>query len=291
MGGDSLRPYLKMQNLFCRDIDRHASPALVRDKLERLCPLGKVVLPIDHGNPGSHIGSAYLNFNTHEEARKVLAKHRFDVVFNGHAAKLMYSALDKDRVFGPFSLKFQIIIKNLSEEVDVEMLYDFFSQFGEIYQCKTDVDLYHQYFGQVTYLDEDSVVAAVAGANQTRWQSSVIVVEPHHKAHLANSAARSMAPVPDASSAQDFPGLSSSSSSSAATAAQQQQQQRQAAAAQRQAQQQRQRQQQQQQQQQTRHCRSLATAAAAAVAAWAASHSQARRLQRQRQAAGMQICG
>jgi hypothetical protein len=38
-------------------------------------------------------------------------------------------------------------------------------------------------------MDEDSVEAAVAGANQTRWQSSVIVVEPHHKAHLAHSAA------------------------------------------------------------------------------------------------------
>lgn len=43
---------------------------------------------------------------------------------------------------------------------------------------------------QVTYMDEDSVEAAVAGANQTRWQSSVIVVEPHHKAHLAHTAAR-----------------------------------------------------------------------------------------------------
>uniref|UniRef100_A0A383VC19 U-box domain-containing protein n=1 Tax=Tetradesmus obliquus TaxID=3088 RepID=A0A383VC19_TETOB len=255
--GDSLRPYLKMQNLFCRDIDRNASPSLVRDKLERMCPLGKVVLPIDHNNPNSHIGSAYLNYNTHDEAKKALTKYRFAVVFNGHPAKLMYSALDKDRVFGPFSLKFQIIIKNLSEEVDVEMLYDFFSQFGEIYQCKTDTDLYHQYFGQVTYMDEDSVEAAVAGANQTRWQSSVIVVEPHHKAHLAHTAPRSSTPVPDTSSAQDFPSLGGSSgggSSSAATAAaaaaaaaQQQQLQRQAAAAaaQRQAQQQQQQQQQQ----------------------------------------------
>eukprot|EP00882_Tetradesmus_deserticola_P031618 GHRQ01035765.1.p1 GENE.GHRQ01035765.1~~GHRQ01035765.1.p1 ORF type:complete len:146 (+),score=10.98 GHRQ01035765.1:568-1005(+) len=111
MGGDSLRPYLKMQNLFCRDIDRHASPSLVREKLERLCPLGKVVLPIDHNNPGAHIGSAYLNFNTTEEAKKVLAKHRFAIAFNGHHAKLMYSPLDKDRVLGPFSLKFQVIIK------------------------------------------------------------------------------------------------------------------------------------------------------------------------------------
>jgi hypothetical protein len=43
---------------------------------------------------------------------------------------------------------------------------------------------------QVTFMDEDSVEAAVAGANQTRWQSSVIVVEPHHKAHLAHSEPR-----------------------------------------------------------------------------------------------------
>jgi hypothetical protein len=44
-------------------------------------------------------------------AKKALAKHRFAIVFNGYPAKLMYSALDKDRVYGPFSLKFQIIIK------------------------------------------------------------------------------------------------------------------------------------------------------------------------------------
>jgi hypothetical protein len=40
-------------------------------------------------------------------------------------------------------------LQNLSEEVDMELLFDFFSQFGEIYQCKTDSDLYGQYFGQV----------------------------------------------------------------------------------------------------------------------------------------------
>jgi hypothetical protein len=43
---------------------------------------------------------------------------------------------------------------------------------------------------QVTFMDEESVEAAVAGANQTRWHSSVIVVEPHHKAHLAHAAPR-----------------------------------------------------------------------------------------------------
>lgn len=47
-----------------------------------------------------------------------------------------------------------------------------------------------QYFGQVTYMDEESVQVAVDGANQTRWQSSVIVVEPHHRAHLAQQAGR-----------------------------------------------------------------------------------------------------
>lgn len=36
-------------------------------------------------------------------------------------------------------------LQNLSEEVDVKMLYDFFLKFGEIYQCKADID----HFGQV----------------------------------------------------------------------------------------------------------------------------------------------
>jgi hypothetical protein len=42
-----------------------------------------------------------------------------------------------------------LLLQNLSEEVDVQMLFDFFSQFGDIYQCKVDSDLYDQYFGQV----------------------------------------------------------------------------------------------------------------------------------------------
>jgi hypothetical protein len=33
MGGESLRPYLKMQNLFVRDINKAVSPAVVRATL------------------------------------------------------------------------------------------------------------------------------------------------------------------------------------------------------------------------------------------------------------------
>lgn len=51
-----------------------------------------------------------------------------------------------------------------------------------------------QYYGQVMYLDEASVAAAVAGANHTRWASSVILVEPHHKAYLAHAASRCASP-------------------------------------------------------------------------------------------------
>lgn len=73
-------------------------------------------------------------------------------------------------------------LQNLSEEVEVEAFYDFFSKFGEILQCKTDTDSYGQYFGQVQYMDTSSVAAAVDGANGTRWHGAVIQVVPHHKA-------------------------------------------------------------------------------------------------------------
>lgn len=66
--GDSLRPYLKMQNLFVRDITRDASPAVVLAYLQKLGGTAcKVVLPLEHGNDSKHIGQAYLNFNTYEE--------------------------------------------------------------------------------------------------------------------------------------------------------------------------------------------------------------------------------
>jgi hypothetical protein len=42
-----------------------------------------------------------------------------------------------------------------------------------------------QYYGQVTFMDEVTVAKAVQAANGTRWDSSIISVEAHHKAHLA----------------------------------------------------------------------------------------------------------
>jgi RNA recognition motif-containing protein len=35
-------------------------------------------------------------------------------------------------------------VQNLSEEVETEAFYEFFSKFGEILQCKTDTDNYGQ---------------------------------------------------------------------------------------------------------------------------------------------------
>lgn len=37
-----------------------------------------------------------------------------------------------------------LLLQNLSEEVEVEAFYDFFSRFGDILQCKTDTDSYGQ---------------------------------------------------------------------------------------------------------------------------------------------------
>jgi RNA recognition motif-containing protein len=76
-------------------------------------------------------------------------------------------------------------LQNLSEEVEVEAFYEFFSRFGEILQCKTDTDNYGQYFGQAQYMETASVAAAVDGANGTRWHGAVIQVVPHHKAAQA----------------------------------------------------------------------------------------------------------
>jgi hypothetical protein len=51
----------------------------------------------------------------HHAARRVLEKYRFAVTFNGHTCKLMLAPqkgqADKDRVFGPFSYKFQVLVK------------------------------------------------------------------------------------------------------------------------------------------------------------------------------------
>jgi hypothetical protein len=61
---------------------------------------------------------------------------------------MMYAAEDRDKVYGPYSYKFQIIIDNLSEEVDEQMLRDRFSKYGDILQVKTGYDDWDQVSSQ-----------------------------------------------------------------------------------------------------------------------------------------------
>jgi hypothetical protein len=57
---------------------------------------------------------------------------------------MMYAADDRDKVYGPYSYKFQIIIDNLSEEVDEQTLRDKFAQYGDILQVKCGFDDWDQ---------------------------------------------------------------------------------------------------------------------------------------------------
>lgn len=77
-------------------------------------------------------------------AADCLKKYQFKVIIRGHQAKMMYAADDRDKVYGPYSYKFQIIIDNLSEEVDDQMLRDRFSKYGDILQVKTGYDDWDQ---------------------------------------------------------------------------------------------------------------------------------------------------
>lgn len=75
----SMRPFLRIQNLFVRDIDATLPRDAVANALAQYCPpaQGKVVVPT-HDATGAILGIAYLNFHTAADGA-LLGRGRFSI--------------------------------------------------------------------------------------------------------------------------------------------------------------------------------------------------------------------
>ncbi|GBF89593.1 hypothetical protein Rsub_02311 [Raphidocelis subcapitata] len=101
--GDSMKPYMRMQNLFVREIDPSLPRETVIKELSALCPAskgGKVVVPVSDATGG----------------------------------------VWRNQVFGAFGRRFQLTVRNLDPEVDERALFARFSRYGEIYQSRIEAD-------------------------------------------------------------------------------------------------------------------------------------------------------
>jgi len=112
---ESMKPYLRLQNLFVRQIDTSLPRELVIAELTKHCPpaIGRVVVPTSDAT-GGVLGSAYLNFlSGPADAARLLERMRFTLTVRGKPVRLTY-AVDprwRDHLFGPFGLRFQVLVK------------------------------------------------------------------------------------------------------------------------------------------------------------------------------------
>ncbi|KAI8474437.1 MAG: hypothetical protein J3K34DRAFT_518175 [Monoraphidium minutum] len=208
-GGESMRPYLRMQNLFVRDIDPTLPREAVIVELTRYCgpAQGRIVVPTSD-TTGGVLGIAYLNYMSSSEAARVLERLRFTMAVAGKPVRIMYAVEPRFRehLFGPFGLRFQAVVKNLSPELDEVTLYERFARHGEVYQLRLDTDDYGRRSGVVHYLDEASVHKAIQAENGQLFCNTRIAVEPHSRLMSGGGAAHA-GPPPSAGSFQDFPSL------------------------------------------------------------------------------------
>ncbi|GBF92338.1 hypothetical protein Rsub_05540 [Raphidocelis subcapitata] len=181
----SMRPYMRMQNLFVREIDTSLSRDTVISELSNHCPpaQGKVVVPVSDAT-GGILGIAYLNFANPADASQLLKAKRFELQVCGKPVRLTF-AVDprwREHLFGPFGFRFQVNVKNLDAEVDEPALFERFSAHGEVYQARVEEDESGRRSGVIQYLDESSVQEALRVENGAQFGGTRILVEPHSRA-------------------------------------------------------------------------------------------------------------
>ncbi|KAI8475380.1 MAG: hypothetical protein J3K34DRAFT_517406 [Monoraphidium minutum] len=178
----SMRPYMRLQNLFVREIDCSLPRDVVITELQNYCSpsMGKVVVPVSD-TTGNILGIAYLNYLSQADAARVLERMRFGMTVCGKPVRLTHAVEPRwrDHLFGPFGFRFQLNVKNLAHDVDEPALFEHFSKYGEVYQVRVDDDDYGRRGASVQFLDESSAQEAQRSENGAMFRGSRMTVEPH----------------------------------------------------------------------------------------------------------------
>ena len=166
-GAGGSAPAAKTASLYVGDLD----PTVQEDQLFELF---NAVAPVAslrvcrHAVTRRSLGYAYVNFHTHEDAKKAndaLNYQRIPAGPTGRPCRIMWSERDPSR---RKQGKGNIYIKNLADEIETRDLHDTFSVFGNIISCRVVVDKESgksRGFGFVHFEEESSALQAIEKVN------------------------------------------------------------------------------------------------------------------------------
>ena len=159
--------------LWVGDLNADVTWQMLYEVFNPVAPVASIRVCRHHVTQES-LGYAYVNFHSPADADKVLNTMNYTPI-SGRPCRIMWSQRDaSSRRTG----KGNIFIKNLNPEIDVQMLHDTFSKFGNVLSCKVALtrDGKPKGYGFVAFTNEDEATAAIKAVDGKKLEGFQVQV-------------------------------------------------------------------------------------------------------------------
>jgi len=159
--------------LWVGDLNADVTWQMLYEVFNPVAPVASIRVCRHHVTQES-LGYAYVNFHSPADADKVLNTMNYTPI-SGRPCRIMWSQRDaSSRRNG----KGNIFIKNLNPEIDVQMLHDTFSKFGNVLSCKVALtrDGKPKGYGFVAFTNEDEAAAAIKAVDGKKLEGFQVQV-------------------------------------------------------------------------------------------------------------------
>lgn len=149
-------------SLWVGDLEKSVTWQTLYEVFNPVAPVASIRVCRHHITHES-LGYAYVNFHSHADADRVLNTMNYTQIM-GRPCRVMWSERDAS---SRRSGKANIFIKNLNPEIDVQVLHDTFSKFGNVTSCKVAMhpDGRPKGYGFVAFTSEEEAQAAISSVN------------------------------------------------------------------------------------------------------------------------------
>jgi len=159
--------------LWVGDLNADVTWQMLYEVFNPVAPVASIRVCRHHVTQES-LGYAYVNFHSPADADKVLNTMNYTLI-SGRPCRIMWSQRDaSSRRTG----KGNIFIKNLNPEIDVQMLHDTFSKFGNVLSCKVALtsDGKPKGYGFVAFTNEEEATAAIKAVDGKKLEGFQVQV-------------------------------------------------------------------------------------------------------------------